>query len=114
VQVGRHQRARPVLVVAEEHADAAGLAVGRNGEAQRPRGCGGGAEVGDDVLGLGAGPVTEECQRDVEVAGRYDPHVPEVGRLPGHERVDDLVGQAERAEEPDSFFALHASGHGGS
>ena len=50
----------------------------------------------------------------MEVPRRDDPpagmSAAELSLLPAHERSDRLVGEAESAEEPNPFTALHASG----
>src|SRR5204862_301277 len=78
-------------------------------EPDRLRGCRGRAGRRQNRLELFRGTVPEEGQRDVEVRPRDDSRR-EVPASPLHERVDDLVGQPEGAEETQPFTTLHASG----
>jgi hypothetical protein len=53
----------------------------------------------------------EECQREVQVLARDEPPAAELGGLPGRQLVEDVAGKAKRAEEAETFIALHASAH---
>src|SRR5213592_434818 len=99
-----------VLVVEDDHPDAARLAIAALAEHDRPRSGCGCFELGPDRLDLARRPRAEEGQGDVEVGARDGSMG--AGRkagLPGDEAVEHVVGQGESAEEPDRVIALDAT-----
>ena len=100
VQVAGQSGGLPALVVQGEHPDAAGLAVARHLEDDGPRGCGGRAEHAEDVGNAVGRCGAEDGEREMEVLARHDAPGGDVLVLPAHDVVHDVVGKAQRAEEP--------------
>src|SRR5918912_1443921 len=108
----RHGR-RPVFLVGEdEHPDAAGLAVAGYVEAGRSRCRGRLPKCSCDRRHLRRRPPPEEGERDVEVRPDDPPHASPLGKLapsPLDEAVEDVVGKAQGAEEPEERMAFEAT-----
>ena len=98
------------LVLEDEHAGAPRLAVAHGRETDLPRSRRSVPQRNDDRLELACRPVAEEGERDVQVLSWHDTDVPQMLPLPALDLVQDVVGQAEREEEPEPFITAHASG----
>ena len=99
VQTDCQRRGPPLLVVEDEHADAAGLAVAAHPEHDRARDARRGrTESPADSLDVARGAVSEEREREVQALGRDDPAAVQLGVLPGDERGDRLGG-SRRAQK---------------
>jgi hypothetical protein len=110
VEVTRQLPRGTVLVVEDEHPDAARLAVAAFAEDDRSRPGRGRLEFGPDRLDFVERPRSEEGERNVEVVAE-DGSI-RTGRqelLPGDEAVEHVFGQGESAEEPDRVIALDAT-----
>jgi hypothetical protein len=110
VEVTRQLSSGTVLVIEDEHPDAARLSIAAFAEGDRSRpGCGR-FELGPDRLDLMGRPRAEEGERDVEVVAPDGPiRTGRQARLPGDEAVEHVFGQGESAEEPDRVIALDAT-----
>src|SRR5690242_17479982 len=73
--VGRQRGRRAALVVEDEHADAARLAVAARREPDRSGLASSVLEPDADLVELALGARPEERQRDVEILRRHDPEV---------------------------------------
>src|SRR3954452_14697770 len=107
--VGEHSRS-PSAVLEDEHADAPRLAVAAPREPDLPPPSRSFAQRVDHRLELPGRPVTEERERDVQVLSANRTDILQLLALPVLDRVEHVVGQAERKEEPEPFIAAHASG----
>ena len=112
-------RRMTIRVVEGEHADAARLAVASHGESRRASGRSEVPERGDDRVHILGRTTSEERERDVEVRGRDDADIPDVGKypdLPVHQRANGLSRQDESQEEARSVTTTDASSgrHAGS
>jgi len=112
VQIRRESGRPPALVVADEHADAPGLAKARDCERGRCGVPGGRAQLRGDRLELSSRPAAEERERDVQVL-RCD-HADAITRsegaeLPARQLVDGIVGQTQGTEETQALTTLDAS-----
>jgi hypothetical protein len=99
-----------VLVVQDDHADAAGLAVASRGEDRPLRLARGGAELADDSRNVARRAAAEEGEREVEVLGGDDSGVTDAGErlpLPGGEALDGVVGERESEEETKALTGAH-------
>src|SRR5918994_5258484 len=102
----------PGRVVEDEHADAARLPVTARREGDLFGVSCGRFEGGRDCRQLGGWSATEEGERDVEMLTGDNPAVTELLGLPGADPVEDAGGQAEAAEEAETFIAPDASRRG--
>lgn len=84
----------------DEHSDALPFPVARHLKRDLTCGCSGSTQFLDDVRDGVAGCGAEEREREMEVLARHDPARCEVLALPAHDLLDDVVGKAQRAEEP--------------
>lgn len=98
----------PVAIVADEHPDAAGLAVAAHGQLDWPGRERGLAQRPGDRGQLGSGPAAEERERDVQVLPRDDAAL-DVPLGPGGDPLDRSVGEPERAEEPEPSIGSDAT-----
>src|SRR5438132_3612329 len=110
VQVARQGRRPALLVVEDQHADAARLAVAM-GREDDLRSRGGRLPQGTrDRVDLFRRSMAEEGERDVQMVAAECPSLGgQILALPADERFDCLVRQSERTEEPEPFTALDAS-----
>src|SRR2546425_118546 len=98
------------LVVEDEHGQAARLAVAAGSEDDLRSGGGGLPQGPRDRVDLFRRPMAEEGERDVQMVAAECPGLGgQILALPADERIDCLVRQTERAEEPEPFTALDAS-----
>jgi hypothetical protein len=97
--LGEHPRPT-TLIVEDEHPDASRLAIATRGEADRSGRCRSVAQDADDRLDLATGPMAEERERDVQVLSPNDANACELRALPPLDLVEDVIGQAQREEEP--------------
>src|SRR5205085_2267560 len=96
-------------IVEDEHRDAPRLPVAGRGETQIRRGVGRGRpQLLDNCPKLARRARAEESERDVQVSPRDDPDTAQVRSLPGLERIEDALGEAQREEEAQPLIALHA------
>src|SRR5262249_57200751 len=101
-----------VGVVEGQHADAARLAVASHGKRRTASGLSNGAKRGNDWVHVLGRAVSEEGERDVEVGGRDDADIADVGKhldLPGHQRANGFRRQDESQEEARSVTTTDAS-----
>ena len=110
VEVTRQFSSGTVLVVEDDHPDAARLSIAAFAEDDRSRlGCGR-FELGPDRLDVVGRPRAEEGERDVEVvAPDGSMRTGRKARLPLDKTVEHVLGQGESAEEPDRVTALDAT-----
>src|SRR5436309_3829 len=110
--LGKSRRAA-VLVGEDEHPHAARLAVAGGREDGRLD-CGGGVAKGSgDRRHVARRTAPEKRERDVEARTRDTAEAGPLGKLaatPGDKSVEDVVGKAQRAEEPKPSIALHGIG----
>jgi hypothetical protein len=105
---GEPSRAAP-LIFEDEHADASRLAIPRGRETNFGRPAGSIAQRTGDRLDLSRRPVPEEGEGDMQVFARHHTHARQLLALPVADLVEDVVGQAQREEEPEPFIATHAT-----
>src|SRR5437764_233173 len=108
MEVVRERAGAASLVLEDEHADAPGLAVPRDGEASGLGGRGGFLKCAGDRRNLLSAPAAQERQRDVEVRADDGAHASPLRKRvppPRDEAVEDLVGKTESAEEPERRIA---------
>jgi hypothetical protein len=101
-----------VLVVEDEHADAARLPVTAGGEDRTSRGSSSLPHLPNDRLEVAGRTAAEEGNRDVQVACPDGPNglrTPELALLPCAKRPDGVVGQAESDKEAQAITCMHAS-----
>jgi hypothetical protein len=100
-----------ISVVADEHAHAPGLPVAAHLELRELGAAGRFAQRAGHGLELPSGSGAQERQGDVEVRRRHGSPA-ELSELPGDERLDDVFGQAERAEEAKPCIGIDGSWRG--
>jgi len=99
-------------VLEDDHAGAAGLTVAGRREADLARLRGSLAKHFDDRSELAGRSVAEKGERDVQMPAWDDAHAGELPLLPVLDLVENVVGRAQREEEPESFISRQASGPG--
>lgn len=90
----------PAGVAEDEHADALPLPVPGHLEGDRSCRCGGLMQFVDDARDGVAGCGAEEGEREMDVLAGHASARGELFALPAHDVLDDVVGEAQRAEEP--------------
>jgi hypothetical protein len=92
------------LVREDEHPDAPGLAIPRGLEPHRRGSFSGGTCGLDDPRQLVPRPMPQERERDVQVRPGDRAGGPHVLVLPSTQGVEDVLGKAEGAKEPQRFI----------
>ena len=99
-------------VIEDEHPHARCLAVPQDGELVHHPIRGSSSKNGHQIMHLVAGPGTEECQGNVEVARTDSPYVPGTTKrflLPAREPVGDIAGKRKTEEKAKAVTSPHAS-----
>src|SRR5581483_10335372 len=99
-----------VLVVEDEHPDAAGLAIAASGERDRTGRSSRRLQLASDRVELERGAGAEEGERDVQVGRRHRAEVAvRQPSLPRDDAPDGVVRERERAEKANAGIALDAT-----
>ena len=96
-------------VLEDEHPDTARLAVAAGREDDLAGVPGRSSQRGRNRRQFGCRAPSEEGEREVEMLERDDPPVAKVLGLPRFERVEDVAGEAQGAEETQVLIALDAT-----
>jgi hypothetical protein len=109
VHIGRERGRVLAVVVEDEHADAASLAVGTDAKQRSPGTLGRRPQLGDDRCQLPCGAASEKRQGDVKVLGRDHPPPRDRRRLPGRDSSDRCGRKPEGEKEAERPTAGNAS-----